>query len=108
MNPTTPTHDLTSIKQKVAVGFVHYRREALEGAFALKFSPADMADCLLALTAQDFHKSMPARNPKWSGCWQDVYKLTFNGKRVYVKLQLFPGQKLHIVSFKDKDEDGND
>jgi len=51
---------------------------------------------------------MPARNPKWSGCWQDVYKPTFNGEHLYVKMQLFPGQRVFIVSFKDKDEDGID
>jgi len=30
MNPPTPTHDLEAIKEKVAVGFVHYRSEALK------------------------------------------------------------------------------
>lgn len=90
------------------MGFVHYRREALESAFALEFSRADIDECVLALTPQDFHKTMPARNPKWSGCWQDVYKPTFNSQRLYVKMQLFPGQRVFIVSFKDKDEDGID
>lgn len=108
MNPPTPTHDLAVIHERVAVGFVHHRPEALLSAFALEFSRADIDECVLALTLQDFHKTMPAHNPRWKGRWQDVYKPTFRGQRLYVKIQLFPGQRVFIVSFKDKDEDGID
>ena len=80
-----PTHDLMEVQEKVRVGFVHYRTAALEGAFEVELSRPDIDACVLQLSAADFHKTMLATNPKWAGCWQDVYKPTFVGIALYVK-----------------------
>ena len=103
--PTKPTHDLSAIMAKVAVGFVHYRVQAVRSAAELEFSRQDIDQCILELTPADFHKTMPSRVPKWAGCWQDVYKPTYCGGELYVKIQLYPGQRVYVVSFKRKDED---
>ena len=103
-----PTHDLADVQAKVRAGFVHYRLQALRSAAELGFSRLDIDDCILALTTSDFFKTMPAHVPKWVGCWQDVYKPTYLGLELYVKLQLFPGPRVYIVSFKRKDDDTAD
>ena len=89
--PTQSTHDLVAIKAKVAVGFVHYRMQAVRSAAELEFSRQDIDQCIQGLTPADFYKTMPSRVPKWAGCWQDVYKPTYWGVELYVKIQLFSG-----------------
>ena len=99
------TRDLAEIQHRVRMGRVHYRREALLDAMKLELSREEIDACIASLTEQDFHKTMPALNPNWSGCWQDVYKPTFNETELYVKLQLFPGETVYVVSFKSRHED---
>lgn len=64
------------------------------------FDDADICDCVLIwLSASHFYKSMPAE--RMPGLWQDVYKLAYQGTRVYLKLQIgFSGQSI-IISFKE-------
>ncbi len=97
-----PTHDLGDIQRRVRRGFVGYRADARHSAAELGFFRPDIDECILALMVRDFHKTMPARVPKWAGCWQDVYKPTYRGIQLYVKLQLFPQGRVHVVSFKRK------
>jgi hypothetical protein len=95
-----PTHDLENAKTSVRVGFVTYRMDALDGAVELELDRQDIADCLCALTPDDFYKTMPADN--WPGCMQDVYRPTYKGIPIYLKFQLFPleTKRFHLVSFK--------
>jgi hypothetical protein len=107
--PSTPSHDLAEVQAKVKVGFVHYRTQALHDAAELELSRVDVDQCMLALCPADFHKTMPALNPKWKDCWQDVYRPLYAGFQLYVKFQLFPNVRVHIVSFKRKrKDDSND
>ena len=99
----TPAIALADAQAKVLAGCWHIRREAQHDALAI--SPElSVRLCLLALTRDDFHKSMDAEEPKWKGCRQDVYKPTFQGYPLYVKYQIYPLNKglLFVVSFKEQ------
>lgn len=102
-----PTHDLAEVQKRVAVGFVTYRAEALRGALRMGYTRHDIDTCIATLTIADFYKSMPSHNPKWQDCWQDVYKPMFEGRELYVKLQLFPAPRVYVVSFKDRYDDAS-
>lgn len=99
---TDPAYSLSEITEKAKAGFVHFRREALDDAAALEMTQHDIVDCILVLKEADFHKSMDADIPKWKGCRQDVYKPTYCGHELYVKLQYWPAKRLYVVSFKRK------
>jgi hypothetical protein len=99
----TPTHNLDEVKESVRVGFVHYSLGARDGARRLELDRADIDACVGGLAETDFHKSMPARVPAWVGAMQDVYRPIYRGIAIYVKFQLWPGKRVHIVSFKRKD-----
>lgn len=64
----------------------------------------DLIECIASLTRADFHKTMPAERLK--GLWQDVYRPTWCGVPLYVKLQVVAhqasGGRLVIVSFKKR------
>jgi hypothetical protein len=45
---------------------------------------AFLRDCVLGLRAEAFHKSAPHRDRV--GVWLDVYRPTFRGERMYVKV----------------------
>lgn len=100
-SPDQPTHDLEAVQQSVRVWFVTHRKDALDDAARdFEMGPHDINECLLALTPNDFRKTMPAKSPIWAGCMQDVYTTVFRGCAVYLKFQLFPGQRVHVISFK--------
>jgi hypothetical protein len=97
-----PAHDLADVIEKARVGFITFRAAALDGAAELDFDRADIVACIEGLTATDFYKSMDAEIATWVGCRQDVYMPTYCGAKIYLKFQLWPGKRLHIVSFKRK------
>lgn len=97
-----PAYALSDIQEKAKVGFLHFRREALDGAAELELTQHDIIDCILLLKDSDFHKSMDAENPVWKNCRQDVYRPTYCGIELYVKLQYWPQKRLFVVSFKRK------
>jgi motility quorum-sensing regulator / GCU-specific mRNA interferase toxin len=57
------------------------------------------SDCLLALTAADFYKSMESEAVP--GLWQDVYRPVFEGLALYVKLQIWADGLVVVISFKE-------
>lgn len=105
-----PAYPLADVIAKARVGFVHFREEALDGAADLEFSPHDITDCITGLSPNNFFKSMDAKNPRWAGCRQDVYKTLHLGKEVYVKFQYWPNKtkRLFIVSLKRNTDDRDD
>lgn len=105
-----PAYPLSDVIAKAQVGFVHFRKEALDGAAELEFSPQDITDCISGLSPSDFFKSMDAKNPRWSRCRQDVYKTHHLGQEIYVKFQYWPDKtkRLFIVSFKRNTDDRAD
>lgn len=60
----------------------------------------DILDCILThLLPSHFYKTMAAEQRP--GLMQDVYKITYEGKRVYLKLQINRAGLAVIVSFKE-------
>lgn len=100
-----PTYDLTTVKALVSVGQYLLTGAAHSGLGELGFDPTDASDCVLALVASDFHKTMPS--DQMPGLFQDVYKPSYCGHPVYLKLQIASGkppaeQYVVIISFKRK------
>lgn len=73
---------------------------ARDNAAAMGMDDNDMNACIQALTQQDFFKSMPRRTDRT--LWQDVYRPTYQGKALYVKLQIGHDGKGVVVQFKAK------
>lgn len=98
-----PAIPLKEVHARVLAGYWHIRPEAQHDAINLGLK-LGVRLCLLALTPNDFHKSMDAEEPEWKGCRQDVYKPLFEGIEVYVKFQQWPLKKktIHVVSFKEQ------
>ncbi len=100
----SPAYSLSEVIEKAKVGFIHVRHQAQDDAEALDFDLRDIIECISSLRQSDFAKSMDAENPRWHDCRQDVYKPTYNGIELYVKLQYWPHKtkRLYVVSFKRK------
>jgi hypothetical protein len=67
-------------------------------ALLLGIDEQDIVDCVLALTPDDFYKTMPSE--KRQDLFQDVYKPKYGGERLYVKLQGSTDGNTVIISFK--------
>ena len=96
-----PTYELGAIKAKVQAGQYWIEPGALSGAMDLDFDRTDIEACVLALTEREFYKTMPAESRRGAGLMQDVYRPTYLGVAVYVKLQ--ETGTAYVISFK-KDE----
>lgn len=81
-----PSYDLKDVKKRVASGDWVITRKAMEGASGLGMDRHDIADCVAALGAADFHKTMASELRP--GTMQDVYRPRYSGHRLYVKVQV--------------------
>lgn len=102
MGGPEPTHPLAEIQAAVRRGAFRIRDEAVRTAGEVLCDVADIGDCLLELTARDFHKTMESR--KRPGLWQDVYKTHHHGFPIYTKVQMTERGVAYVISFK-LDED---
>jgi hypothetical protein len=93
-----PSYDLLVIQELVRRGDYLIRGTALAGATALLLDPQDIESCVLELEDADFYKTMPAH--QIPGLMQDVYKPTYSGIHLYVKLQIGLTKKAVVISFK--------
>lgn len=73
---------------------------AYSGAQSLGLGRDDIWRCIRQLKASDFYKTMPASAAE--GLWQDVYRVEFGKHSLYVKIQILPCQKAHVISFKER------
>ena len=72
---------------------------ALQGAAMMNFLDEDIIDCITTcLGASHFYKTMPAE--RVPGLMQDVYKIRYEGKRVYLKLQISKSGHAVVIAFK--------
>ena len=72
---------------------------AQSSALDLGLDGEDIADCIMnCLTEAHFYITMPAE--KRSGLMQDVYRITYQGRRIYLKLQVSKENWAVVVSFK--------
>ena len=98
MEKSTPHCKLTVVKAMAKAGQVRTTKSAREGGVALGFDFDAMLAVLLALTRNDFYKSMTSHADH--RVWQDVYRPTTLVGNVYLKLTVI--DDVLIVSFKER------
>jgi hypothetical protein len=97
-----PTYSLLQVKQLFQENNYLITYTALQTAAAIGFLDDDILDCVVNhLDESHFYKTMPAE--KLPGLMQDVYKLRYEGVRVYLKLQVNKGGCAVLVSFKENE-----
>lgn len=102
MNSSRPTYDLADV-QRLASSPLNrvITGAAFNGAGELGLDEGAIVDCVLSLDVACFYKTMPAE--KRPGSWQDVYRPTFEGFALYVKVQIveeYPDETVVVISFK--------
>ncbi|MBZ0090791.1 MAG: type II toxin-antitoxin system MqsR family toxin [Sulfuricellaceae bacterium] len=97
MEKGTPHCKLTVVKAMINAGHVRATKAAREGGTALGFDFDGMLAVVLALSVEDFYKSMTTHADHQA--WQDVYRPTTPAGEVYLKLTVI--DDVLIVSFKE-------
>lgn len=93
------SYSLLEIKQLVAGGRYLITVTALETAALMGFDDESIVECVEEQLAEThFYKTMPATSVP--GLMQDVYRISFEGQRVYLKLQINRSRNAVIISFK--------
>lgn len=94
-----PKYNLSSIKLAFnQPSKLRMTGTAMQGQYELAFSDQDVVDVIQSLLSTDFYKSMKPSNNRFTA-WQDVYKPTHKGIKLYVKFQIQKHGEI-IVSFK--------
>lgn len=94
-----PFYELSRIQHLARLGDYLVTRQAQRDSAALGIPLAGILACLAALTEGDFYKTMESE--RIPGLWQDAYRPTYSGLRLYVKLQIGPTGNAVVVSFKE-------
>jgi hypothetical protein len=95
-----PSYSLAQIQELVREGKYRITVSAFQTAALMGFLDEDITECIAAFLAPShFYKTMASEQK--AGLMQDVYKITFEGKRVYLKLQINQSGLAVIVSFKE-------
>ena len=95
-----PTYDLKAIVELISKGEYRITGRAIDDALGLGFDDDDIKDCVTnSLNDTHFYKTMEA---DWiPGLYQDVYKLRYEGQRIYLKLQINKAGTAVVISFKE-------
>jgi hypothetical protein len=94
-----PTYPLDLIKGLMKEGDWFLTVPAEDSALELGFDEEDVYDCIVNNLAEThFYKTM--ESDKKPGLMQDVYYITYQGHRLYVKLQV--RVKAVVISFKEE------
>ncbi len=88
---------LGELKALIEAGRVRATFSALSGGAALGLDFSGMIDVVMALTPQDFYKSMTTNADH--RIWQDVYRTRTIAGAIYLKLTVI--DDVLIVSFKE-------
>jgi len=88
---------LSVVRERIEEGKVKATRTALSNAADLGVEFAEMVSIVMALTTDDFYKSMTTYDDH--RVWQDVYRPTTRVGEVYLKLTVI--DDVLIVSFKE-------
>ena len=97
MEKKNPHYNLSIVREMIDEGKVRSTVSALSGAAVLGLDFAGMIEVLLALTANDFYKSMTTYAD--NKVWQDVYRPNTSAGDIYIKLTVI--EDVLIVSFKE-------
>ena len=93
------SYELAVIKQLVSQERYRITVTALETAALMGLDDESIVECIVEQLAEmHFYKTMRAKTVP--GLMQDVYKISFEGHRLYVKLQINRSQTAVVVSFK--------
>jgi hypothetical protein len=96
-----PTYGLALIKGLMKDGSWCLTETARDTATELGFDDEDVFDCIVNhLEETHFYKTMQSTSN--SQLMQDVYHITYENERLYVKLQM--NVEAVVVSFKGKDD----
>jgi hypothetical protein len=94
------SYSLHVVKQLVSEGSYLITVTALASAALMGFDDESIVECVLNHLAEThFYKTMPAKSV--AGLMQDVYKISFEGWRVYLKLQINRSNSAVVISFKE-------
>jgi Motility quorum-sensing regulator, toxin of MqsA len=94
-----PTYPLALVKGLMQDGSWMVTGAALDTAGQLGFDEDDIYDCIVNhLCETHFYKTMPAE--KRPSCMQDVYHITYEGVRIYLKLQVVVDAV--VIAFKEQ------
>ncbi len=88
---------LSLVKNMIQAGKVRITLSALSGGAALGFDANGIVDVVMALTPDDFYKSMTTHTDH--RIWQDVYRPYTSAGEVYLKLTVI--DEVIVVSFKE-------
>ena len=94
----SPKYSLADMQAKIEIGQYQITRSAKITAADLEMDEEDIKECICALTAAEFYKTMPSETVE--GAFQDVYRTQFLAKSIYTKLTLGPRRKTVVISFK--------
>jgi hypothetical protein len=94
-----PSYPLQQIKRLLQQRSFRITEIALQGAAMMNFLDEDIIDCVTACVGDShFYKTMPAERAP--GLMQDVYKIRYEGERVYLKLQISKSGHAVVIAFK--------
>jgi motility quorum-sensing regulator/GCU-specific mRNA interferase toxin len=100
-----PSYSLSQLKGLIGSGKYRITVSCFQSALLMGFSDEDISDCIVNfLEPSHFYKTIAAE--QMPGLMQDVYKITYEGKRVYLKLQVSQSGHAVIVSFKEDESFG--
>lgn len=97
MEKRTPHYKLSVIKAMIQAGKIRITLSALAGGAALGFDADGIIGVVMALTVNDFYKSMTTYSDH--RIWQDVYRRATSAGEVYLKLTIV--DEVIVVSFKE-------
>jgi hypothetical protein len=99
---TKPTYSLALIKGLMKDNSWFLTESARDTATELGFDEEDVYDCIVnQLEETHFYKTMAATAKAGLKLMQDVYYITYENERLYVKLQV--NVDAVVVSFKEQD-----
>ena len=94
-----PTYPLSSIKGLMKDGSWQLTLSAQDTILELDFDDQDVYDCIVNhLEDTHFYKTMPSELKP--DLMQDVYRITYSEKRIYLKLQV--NVDAIVISFKEE------
>lgn len=100
-----PSYSLHQIRELFQQGRFRIARTAFETALLISLVDEDIVDCITChLNESHFYKTMPAE--KVPGLMQDVYKIRYEGWRIYLKLQIDRDGRAVVISFKEDESSG--
>jgi len=100
-----PSYALLRLKELIKGGKYRITVSAFQSAALMGFLDEDITECICDfLQTSHFYKTMAAE--QMAGLMQDVYKITYEGKRVYLKLPISQSGHAVIVSFKEDERFG--